>query len=1140
MPVRVDIPIRIHVDPGALTERRSDVEDALTAAVGRALKNSRDVVLAERGGYVGIKVHPPEVVWAGNGLGKVSEAIRVEIEERIGGLLDQAVVTARIYEFAKAKESVAQVLPGEFKEPFVQERFDPNFEVYELPVYRRQGENRSLPLTQKKKNTSRKNILKPSLTPQKLIDVFTERWLLGIRVLRVRSLASYLLQLIKSSLSNCSYVRTVISKLVDDSLQDNVSFFFANYASDKTLEKLAKDGEGKKLLDTLEKAIKPSIFGNKEKDQLMRIKVIRELTRSSFSYPKKFFIKVKDQSSSGNKHLIVTEYPKLLGWYLMKLIRANLITYKYIALEFINKLAVAEQKNEVYLGLISEASQEELFKMAKDQEGQDFLACGYDELTYAASPDSMAQAQRILMARGSTTSYTQALEQLYGNKRKRAWIFPFNLPGPTKGGIFPTKSSTDIQVKRLEKGKIWVKYPQALNPKGRYAEYPELMLAPDEIFSNTGTVLDANEWIRIKLYDEGGIIVERPALSLIELHNLQEQTRWDKIKALAAFIAPMVAFSGPVIAGATARSAGGSISKTLLQKISTRLLGVERAVIAARFGKEALAFLDAFAIRCAASLFTLSMVINDHRGWIIKKLGPKWGLEYIQGVNRLGFFVGTYGLARLSGGALNRRGLNVLGGMSDSIKASWQRLKNSRKFKQLEGSDLKKAQEVTQSTEKFLKDADKLNVEIKRQRDLSRNKPWLEAQTLFKGREGTRQASPQPRPVPQQQEAPRKLVKRKRGVREESLPTTPGLITQRRRQGFRQARAVPHSLSQLVLQNERLGPRGIRVIRQQTVAPSLESELLAIATRDRCAARDILRGIGRHLEASNTEEIKGIVHFLKIGGNPRALAVTLGNSVSFGTSDLLDALRTFNYLTKADAKGISVILRWCGTGAKAADRIIGIGYNYQKNARAVYGALNEVAPVTDRGLNEVIRDLAMVGTQKDKGALGVLLSARDLLRQNPGARLEFELPVSVKAGKEYLGRIFDIKLKLPKNKSLSYLSVEVKELEKLSYLNNDSVMIEFIKDVLWHVKNPPPPPFHFFARLRWRVKRPKEGLNSAELEVRKQQAKRIFRRALDGQYLKRNKDPRYPKLLQELMKHPEYQRTLKEFDIYFAKFFDFF
>lgn len=87
MPIRVDIPIRIRVDPGALTERRNELEETLVAATRRALENSREVVLSQRSSSMGLIVHSPEFIWTGDGLGAVSEGVRTEIDERLAVLL---------------------------------------------------------------------------------------------------------------------------------------------------------------------------------------------------------------------------------------------------------------------------------------------------------------------------------------------------------------------------------------------------------------------------------------------------------------------------------------------------------------------------------------------------------------------------------------------------------------------------------------------------------------------------------------------------------------------------------------------------------------------------------------------------------------------------------------------------------------------------------------------------------------------------------------------------------------------------------------------------------------------------------------------------------------------------------------------
>lgn len=135
MPVRVTIPIRLRVDPGALTERQVDVEEALAAAVGRALVNSRDVVLEPRGGYVGVRVHPPDVRWYGNALDHLNGSIRAAIEAQIQEVIAEAIQNARLLTSACTNETAIEVRPSEIRESVASERYTDDEAEYELPSY---------------------------------------------------------------------------------------------------------------------------------------------------------------------------------------------------------------------------------------------------------------------------------------------------------------------------------------------------------------------------------------------------------------------------------------------------------------------------------------------------------------------------------------------------------------------------------------------------------------------------------------------------------------------------------------------------------------------------------------------------------------------------------------------------------------------------------------------------------------------------------------------------------------------------------------------------------------------------------------------------------------------------------------------
>lgn len=155
MPVRVNIPIRIRVDPLALLERQGDLKDALVAAAGRALKNSRDVVLTQRGGYVEVQVHLPEFTWIGNDLADIPLSTQTETETWIAILLAQLTQVAEMYEFMRRAESAPAPLPKQIEEVIEQDRYEPleNFssstaklsdreqgtDTYAIPSYQKEG-----------------------------------------------------------------------------------------------------------------------------------------------------------------------------------------------------------------------------------------------------------------------------------------------------------------------------------------------------------------------------------------------------------------------------------------------------------------------------------------------------------------------------------------------------------------------------------------------------------------------------------------------------------------------------------------------------------------------------------------------------------------------------------------------------------------------------------------------------------------------------------------------------------------------------------------------------------------------------------------------------------------------------------------
>lgn len=135
MPVTVEVPIRLHVDPAAVTDHPDAVIEAFAAAVGRALATSRDVVVAPRGGYVEVLPQAPSLRWTGPDLDTVPRGARLALAGSLSATLDRLVASTGLLDGAAA----AGDAPPPLGEPAVEaadpERVDDLFGVYEVPTY---------------------------------------------------------------------------------------------------------------------------------------------------------------------------------------------------------------------------------------------------------------------------------------------------------------------------------------------------------------------------------------------------------------------------------------------------------------------------------------------------------------------------------------------------------------------------------------------------------------------------------------------------------------------------------------------------------------------------------------------------------------------------------------------------------------------------------------------------------------------------------------------------------------------------------------------------------------------------------------------------------------------------------------------
>ena len=120
MPVSVHIPVRLRLDRGVLAEADDTLDEALTAALDRALANCRSTVLEPRGGYARVALHPPSFSWSGDGLAGVDARTRQDTEALVARIIADAVASAGLDDFADRAAQAPEVAPAS---PY--ERYDP-------------------------------------------------------------------------------------------------------------------------------------------------------------------------------------------------------------------------------------------------------------------------------------------------------------------------------------------------------------------------------------------------------------------------------------------------------------------------------------------------------------------------------------------------------------------------------------------------------------------------------------------------------------------------------------------------------------------------------------------------------------------------------------------------------------------------------------------------------------------------------------------------------------------------------------------------------------------------------------------------------------------------------------------------------
>jgi hypothetical protein len=260
-------------------------------------------------------------------------------------------------------------------------------------------------------------------------------------------------------------------------------------------------------------------------------------------------------------------------------------------------------RDDVALAFCRRASQADLERLAESETGRKMLLRLYDELTSGhLGDDEKAQAERLMKVRAQRINPENVL-----SADQRAPVIPFSSIGFTKF------SSASLTARRLKNGKIWVKSHM------KTEHWKEARRLPSNMFALgvEGAEFDPDDIVGLYLYDEGGKVVYVPALHLLQLGN-QEDTKALTMVGEAVFTGLTMGVGGEVVAGTKAA----------------------RGVWAAR-GVAAIKWAD----RGATAIGALSVLINDHRGLILKHFGSH-GEAFLSAWQKIETVVAIYGIAR--------------------------------------------------------------------------------------------------------------------------------------------------------------------------------------------------------------------------------------------------------------------------------------------------------------------------------------------------------------------------------------------------------------------------------------------------------------------------------------------------------------
>jgi hypothetical protein len=272
-------------------------------------------------------------------------------------------------------------------------------------------------------------------------------------------------------------------------------------------------------------------------------------------------------------------------------------------------------EDNVAAAFIELQSDSALEQFAVNHEGRAMLDVLYEAIiTGNVSSFERKQAERIITAKSKQIPPAQYIAQM-----KQEMIFPVRNIGLTRDATATFRATLEPN------GKVKVHYTSIrVYQFDMFKE--EVKTLPGTQKTMDGFELDPDQIVGVKLYDEGGITVHVPALTLIDFSNQIEQRTISK--AETAFFTGLTFGAG----GLGGASVGALAADVAAGQASKAALWAARGVL--------------WADRIAVALPVLSTVVNEHRDWIVEKF-PQAGPDILDALDRANSIAAYYGWARL-------------------------------------------------------------------------------------------------------------------------------------------------------------------------------------------------------------------------------------------------------------------------------------------------------------------------------------------------------------------------------------------------------------------------------------------------------------------------------------------------------------